>query len=197
MLSLCTGRHFYLWEMTQQLGKSSKSIRFAYLHFLQHRLLPTRSLHLCPQSQSACKKQGHRSGELLAILPVAGKLFGFSKRQEALQKEEESRKKAEGKRQETQMQIFSLSISPPPHPRLNRSLSASSHLLRSDRGFLIREEIGAASSKQKKTNAKKLYWGIGCGVFVCTVICQLQTDSRQLATGAGVGKKFEKIPAHG
>ena len=40
-----------------------------------------------------------------------------------------------------------------------------------------------------------MYWGIGCGVFVCTVICQLQTNSRQLTGVTSVGKKFEKIPA--
>ncbi|MEG3842005.1 hypothetical protein [Microcoleus sp. herbarium14] len=63
------------------------------------------------------QKTGARaSGELLAILPVAGKFLGFSKRQEALQKEEERRKKAEGKRQEAEMQIFSLYLSVPRSP---------------------------------------------------------------------------------
>ncbi|MEG4940400.1 hypothetical protein QUA80_09280 [Microcoleus sp. F4-D5] len=43
------------------------------------------------------------------------------------------------------MQIFSLSIPPSAHPRLKPSLSASSHLLRTDRGFLIRQVLGAAA----------------------------------------------------
>ena len=116
------------------------------------------------------------------------------KRQEALQQGAKSRKKAEGKRQEAEMQIFSLFISPSAYPRLNWSLSALSYLflLRIDRGFLIREKRSVPIAKSKETTAKKLYWGIGCGIFVCTVICQLQTDSRQLV--ASVGKKFALNP---
>jgi hypothetical protein len=61
------------------------------------------------------------------------------------------------------------------------------HLLRADRGFLLRLRAIALQAKSNGTNAKKLYWVIGYGVFVCTIICHLQADSRQLAT-AGVGK---------
>ena len=52
------------------------------------------------------------------------------------------------------MQILSLSIPPEAHPRLKPSLSVSSHLLRTDRGFLIREVLGAADLKANKPMLK-------------------------------------------
>ncbi|MEG4345300.1 hypothetical protein QUB70_18785 [Microcoleus sp. A003_D6] len=42
-----------------------------------------------------------------------------------------------------------------------------------------------------------MYWGIGCGAFVSTVICQLQTDSRQLAKSPVSGKILKKSPRTG
>ncbi|MEG4802147.1 hypothetical protein QUB63_19890 [Microcoleus sp. ARI1-B5] len=135
--------------MTQQLGKSSKSLRFCVpsTFYSTDCSRPARSSSV-RKDRSRGKNRGIAATSYEQFGPIAGKILGFSKRQETLQKEEESRKKAEGKRQEAQMQIFSLGLSPSPNPRLNPSLSASSYLLRTDRGFLLREELGAASQKQ-------------------------------------------------
>ncbi|MDP8935546.1 MAG: hypothetical protein M3N42_15760 [Cyanobacteriota bacterium] len=75
-------------------------------------------------------------------------------KQEARGTSKGRRNKAEGTRQKEEMQILSLSIRPSAHPRLKPSLSVSSHLLRTDRGFLIREVLGAADLKANKPTLK-------------------------------------------
>ncbi len=167
--------------MTKQLGKSSKSLRcVCTLYFLQHRLLSTRSLHLCPQGQSACQKQGQRAAasyqqfciEQVNSLPKARGTSTGSKKQE------KGRRKKAGGRNANFLSLFLHLLIPDSTGRFQHL----GHLLRTDRGFLTREERSVPIAKSKGTTAKKLYWGIGCGVFVYTIICQLQSvNCRQTA----------------
>jgi hypothetical protein len=81
-------------------------------------------------------------------------MFGLSKRQEALQKAEESRKKAEGKTQEAQMQIFSLCISPSPDPGLNPSLSAFPSSFKNRQGLSTSRRARGCKPKAKEPTLK-------------------------------------------
>src|SRR4028118_467777 len=85
--------------MTQQLSKSSKVSSFVYLALSAAQIAPAPLVAPPSARADRVQKQGHRSSEVLAILPRSGKFLAKArgKRHFKRQKEQGRRNKAEGR----------------------------------------------------------------------------------------------------